>query len=90
MVAKLVASAAESAPPLGDKRRHEDRLQHQQRAADQRHGVGPGGDAVEISALRFDELEPTVRDLDRLDVSRFEYVSFHAPVPCSQSRKTRF
>lgn len=36
-------------------------------------------EAVEISALRFDELEPTVRDLDRLDVSRFEYVSFHAP-----------
>lgn len=36
-------------------------------------------EAVEISALRFDELEPTVRDLDRLDVNRFEYVSFHAP-----------
>ena len=36
-------------------------------------------DAVEISALRFDELEPTVRDLECLKLDRFRYVSFHAP-----------
>lgn len=36
-------------------------------------------DAVEISALRFDELEPTVRNLERLKLDRFRYVSFHAP-----------
>lgn len=36
-------------------------------------------DAVEISALRFDELEPLVRDLDRLKFDHFSYVSFHAP-----------
>jgi len=36
-------------------------------------------DAVEISALRFDELEPTVRDLEHLDLDRFLCISFHAP-----------
>jgi hypothetical protein len=36
-------------------------------------------DAVEISALRFDELEPTVRELDDMKLDRFRYVSFHAP-----------
>jgi hypothetical protein len=36
-------------------------------------------DAVEISALRFDELEPTVRNLERLKLDHFRYVSFHAP-----------
>lgn len=36
-------------------------------------------DAVEISALRFDELEPLVRDLDYLKLDRFSYISFHAP-----------
>jgi len=36
-------------------------------------------EAVEISALRFDELEPTVRDLERLKLDRFRKVSFHAP-----------
>lgn len=36
---------------------------------------------VELSALRFDELEPLIRRLDKLEVSdsHFDYVSFHAP-----------
>jgi len=34
---------------------------------------------VEISALRFDELEPLVRDLDRLKLDQFRSISFHAP-----------
>lgn len=36
-------------------------------------------DAVEISALRFEELEPTVRELPKLKLEKFRYVSFHAP-----------
>src|SRR5438128_2017861 len=35
--------------------------------------------AVELSALRQDELIPLVDQLERLDLSTFEYVSFHAP-----------
>ncbi|MGA8540543.1 MAG: hypothetical protein WB566_13645 [Terriglobales bacterium] len=35
--------------------------------------------AVELSALRQEELGPLVAELDRLDLSRFRYVSFHAP-----------
>ncbi len=35
--------------------------------------------AVELSALRLVELEPLVRALDELDLSGFDYVSFHAP-----------
>ena len=34
---------------------------------------------VELSALRFSELEPLVTDLDRLPLRGFEFVSFHAP-----------
>jgi Xylose isomerase-like TIM barrel len=34
---------------------------------------------VELSALRYDELEPLVNDLDALPVKEFDYVSFHAP-----------
>jgi len=34
---------------------------------------------VELSALRFDELEPLVTGLDALPLDEFEYVSFHAP-----------
>jgi hypothetical protein len=42
--------------------------------------MGPTmADAVEVSALRFEELEPLVRDLDRLPVKRYHYVSFHVP-----------
>jgi hypothetical protein len=35
--------------------------------------------AVELSALRQHELAPLVEQLDRLDLSDFEYVSLHAP-----------
>lgn len=34
---------------------------------------------VELSALRQEELQPLVEQVDRLDLSRFAYVSFHAP-----------
>ena len=34
---------------------------------------------VELSALRYDELEPLISDLDTLPIRNFEYVSFHAP-----------
>lgn len=35
--------------------------------------------AVELSALRQDELQPLVESLDRLDLQKFSYCSFHAP-----------
>lgn len=35
--------------------------------------------AVELSALRQDELAPLVGQLGQLDLSRFQYISFHAP-----------
>ncbi len=35
--------------------------------------------AVELSALRQDELIPLVQHLDQLELSAFKYVSFHAP-----------
>jgi hypothetical protein len=41
--------------------------------------VGKNGSAVELSALRQEELAPLVGELDRLDLGNFEYVSFHAP-----------
>jgi hypothetical protein len=34
---------------------------------------------VELSALRLEELEPLVDDLDNLALDQFSYVSFHAP-----------
>jgi hypothetical protein len=34
---------------------------------------------VELSALRISELEPLVNDLRHLELSRFSFVSFHAP-----------
>jgi hypothetical protein len=40
---------------------------------------GKNVNAVELSALRQDELAPLVRQLDQLDLSRFQYISFHAP-----------
>ncbi len=40
---------------------------------------GESIDSVELSALRFEELEPMVHDLESLSVDRFNYVSFHAP-----------
>lgn len=38
-----------------------------------------GIEAVELSALREDELPPLVEALDSLDLGRFKYVSVHAP-----------
>jgi hypothetical protein len=35
--------------------------------------------AVELSALRQEELQPLIEDLDHLDLSKFRYVAFHAP-----------
>jgi len=35
--------------------------------------------AVELSALRQDELQPLVDDLGNLDVHQFAYAAFHAP-----------
>lgn len=40
---------------------------------------GLGVNAIELSALREDELEPLVAALETLDLSMFEYISFHAP-----------
>jgi len=38
-----------------------------------------GVDVVELSALRISELSPLVNDLRHLELSRFSFVSFHAP-----------
>ncbi len=35
--------------------------------------------AVELSALRQNELRPLIESLDCLDLTQFEYISFHAP-----------
>jgi hypothetical protein len=45
--------------------------------------------AVEISALRRGELAPLVRALDSLDLSKFTYVSFHAPSKFEQAEEKR-
>ena len=45
--------------------------------------------AVELSALRFDELEPLVNSLDGLPLESFSYVSFHAPSSFSSDREQR-
>jgi len=39
---------------------------------------------VELSALRLDELQPLIEALDDLDLTGFEFVSFHAPSRFSQ------
>lgn len=41
--------------------------------------AGKHSSAVELSALRQEELAPLVDQLDRLDLRKFEYISFHAP-----------
>ena len=41
--------------------------------------------AVELSALRQEELVPLVDELVRLDLSAFDYVSFHAPSSMERS-----
>jgi hypothetical protein len=35
--------------------------------------------AVELSALRQNELVPLIEELDRLDLTQFRYIAFHAP-----------
>lgn len=35
--------------------------------------------AVELSALRQEELRPLVEDLENLDLRKFQYIAFHAP-----------
>ncbi|HWO32310.1 MAG TPA: TIM barrel protein [Candidatus Acidoferrum sp.] len=46
---------------------------------------GKNVNAVELSALRQAELEPLVNQLGQLDLSRFQYISFHAPSQIDQS-----
>jgi hypothetical protein len=46
---------------------------------------GKNVSAVELSALRQDELVPLVEQLDHLDLSPFEYISFHAPSEMERS-----
>src|ERR1700730_5294668 len=41
--------------------------------------------AVELSALRQDELAPLVEQLNVLDLTNFQYISFHAPSAMEQS-----
>ena len=44
--------------------------------------------AVELSALRFHELEPLIRALESLDVARYAYVSLHAPSNIPEREET--
>lgn len=41
--------------------------------------AGKNVSAVELSALRQEELAPLVDQLDRVDLGNFAYISFHAP-----------
>jgi hypothetical protein len=45
--------------------------------------------SVELSALRFFELEPLTRAIGELDLSCFEYVSVHAPSSFQEFEETR-
>jgi hypothetical protein len=40
---------------------------------------GHGTDVIELSALRFDELEPLLAALPNLDLRQFSFISIHAP-----------
>lgn len=44
---------------------------------------------MELSALRFEELEPLVNQLDRMDLDSFSYISFHAPSSFSKDQEAR-
>ncbi|MDQ8199378.1 hypothetical protein QEH56_14525 [Pelagicoccus enzymogenes] len=44
-------------------------------------------DSVELSALRYDELEPLVQDLDSLPLGGFRHISFHAPSSFEQEQE---
>ena len=39
----------------------------------------PGIDSIELSALRLSEVTPLLRAIPNLDLSRYRYISFHAP-----------
>lgn len=43
--------------------------------------------AVELSALRFQELKPLLENLDSLDLSQFKYISVHAPSAFTRSQE---
>ncbi|MFN0075876.1 MAG: hypothetical protein ACKVY0_05325 [Prosthecobacter sp.] len=49
--------------------------------------VGNNIHSMELSALRFDELEPLVSSLGDLPLDKFDYVSFHAPSSFSPDRE---
>ena len=51
--------------------------------------VSQGVRSIELSALRYDELEPLVYSLDRLPLDKFDYVSFHAPSSFNEQQETR-
>ena len=39
----------------------------------------PGIDSIELSALRLTEVEPLLGAISTMDLSRYSYISFHAP-----------
>ena len=45
--------------------------------------------AVELSALRFEELQPLVESLSHLQLKSFQYVSFHAPSSFEKSKESQ-
>jgi hypothetical protein len=45
--------------------------------------------AIELSALRVTELEPLVSSLDSLDLTRYQYVSIHAPSGFSREEEPK-
>jgi hypothetical protein len=47
--------------------------------------TGKNVSAVELSALRQDELVPLIEQLELLDLSPFKYISFHAPSSMERS-----
>jgi hypothetical protein len=51
--------------------------------------AGKNVSAVELSALRQDELTPLVEQLGELDLTSFNYVSFHAPSSIEQSFESK-
>jgi Xylose isomerase-like TIM barrel len=46
---------------------------------------GKNVNAVELSALRQNEITPLAHQIDQLDLGRFQYISFHAPSAMEQS-----
>lgn len=48
-----------------------------------------GMKSIELSALRYAELEPLVKSLDGLPLDRFNYVSFHAPSSFDPHQESR-